>query len=761
MVLFRRTRQTGNAAPRALVALALALSALMPSQAIAINQGMVLVTENPNQNTWRGAGPMYLIYLSTGERVLLDETPQRDGTFSPDGRKIAYHDMGTKPMAVVTMHIDGTGKRGIRSASLNETWAPLLDWPTPDHIYAAWGIPHVIRFRADGVGEVEKLFRAPDGPNWKGEMTVPDIARIQVSNDESLIAVTADRRRCLLFNAAGDLLCESTRGCNTGIAPSGTIWCNFTLSHTWAHIRTTAQPCDEERRISLPAPYEGRAWNYMHFGTGTDDLLLMTTEEKPYVGLIYDLRTDTVHTLGSYLIHDYFPQEIHLDSEAPRLALSTTQLTFTAQAGGTPTPESIDIAVTNDAGGTLGAVTVSGAPAWLNVGVQGSGNAQTLVNAVAAQNLPVDSSVVMADIQVAAANAEAPESYKVTVYRVQMRAPDVLENPATGLEYGIYAGTYSGIPDITTVTPSDSGADAEFSQVPLPATDALVRVSGFVPAGASDIYTFTMHTDSATAWRVSIGETVVAGSGQDTIPIGLEAGLHAITIEWLHVPGQGHPVVSMAAPGAAPDTIDAQLIRDLGAGNTGITVVTPNGGEHYRIGTTMTIEWQADCIAFGSLDIAVSVNDGESWQSILPAAAVECESGSFDWTVPSTLGSESTESQHCLVKVKHYNGPEHDLSDMHFTISKDGAAVDPADRTRAARIAPSVTVTGGVIAVGNAGGNNTRVRVLDVRGRTVAILTVGGDGRMGKSRAAPGSGVYVYEVEHGAGSVRNRVPVTR
>lgn len=754
-------------APRAvtcLVALALGLTALLPSEATAIDKGMALVTSQPNLDHWRNPGPMYLIYLSSGETVLLDTTPQMDGALSPDGTRLVYHDKGAKGLPVTVMNIDGTGRQRIREDLPAIKWAPTIDWPSDDYIYPGWGINAVHRFRADGTGDIEELFSLSPYNKIRNDGSLNEMTagRVQVSSDLSLIAINGGGRRNMLFTGAGELICEISPGCNSGIAPSGHIWCNFTKSHTYGHIRHTDGTCEEAReRIVLPGPFEGQEWQYMHFASGSDDLLLMTTENKPYVGLIFDLRTDTVHVLGNYLIHDFLPLEVHLDSRTPRLALSQTQLSFTAPPGAGATPESITITVTNDAQGTLDTVTVTNVPSWLDVQVQGSGNGQSLVNTLRVENLPADTPIVSADIQVSAANAAGPHYYKVTVYRVEMREPVIVDNAATGVEYAVYDGSFDSIPDVSVLNPSQAGTASGLSQVPLPPADACVRVVGYIAVGTAGVYTFTIQTDGNTAARVLIGDMVVAGTDLDTVEAGLMAGLHPITIEWLHTPGQNHPLVTMTATGKGPVVLDGRLLRDMGGAADAITVMAPNGGEHYRIGTTMTIEWIADCIAFGSLDIRLSLNDGESWMSILPEGAVDCELGSFDWTIPATFGGSSTESQRCLVKVQHYNGPEQDVSDKAFTISVDGAGVRHGSRARGAHEAPAVTATAGFISVNTATGAPARVRILDVRGRTVAVVHVAGNGQSGRTRIAPGCGVYVYRVERSGGVVHERIPVIR
>jgi hypothetical protein len=114
-----------------------------------------------------------------------------------------------------------------------------------------------------------------------------------------------------------------------------------------------------------------------------------------------------------------------------------------------------------------------------------------------------------------------------------------------------------------------------------------------------------------------------------------------------------------------------------------ITVISPNGGETYSPGDTMTITWEADLTKTSNSVIVISFDGGLSWLNITDESGV----GSGDpgwqayrWIVPSTMedagGAVSTESRSCLVKLYDYSNPGmvRDVSDGTFTIGPGAAA---------------------------------------------------------------------------------------
>jgi hypothetical protein len=90
-----------------------------------------------------------------------------------------------------------------------------------------------------------------------------------------------------------------------------------------------------------------------------------------------------------------------------------------------------------------------------------------------------------------------------------------------------------------------------------------------------------------------------------------------------------------------------------------LTVLNPNGGEQWAVGSAQQIAWQSYGVISGVL-IEYSTDNGVGWQTIDPNAP---NIGSYQWTIPDA------NSQQCLVRVSKVGDPAvYDLSDNVFTI---------------------------------------------------------------------------------------------
>jgi subtilisin family serine protease len=90
-----------------------------------------------------------------------------------------------------------------------------------------------------------------------------------------------------------------------------------------------------------------------------------------------------------------------------------------------------------------------------------------------------------------------------------------------------------------------------------------------------------------------------------------------------------------------------------------ITVLSPNGGENWRIDSDQFITWDSTG-AVGDVKIEYSTDNGASWTTI---AASTANDGSHPWDIPATL------SDLCLVRVQESDGDPSDVSNGVFTIS--------------------------------------------------------------------------------------------
>jgi Leucine-rich repeat (LRR) protein len=89
-----------------------------------------------------------------------------------------------------------------------------------------------------------------------------------------------------------------------------------------------------------------------------------------------------------------------------------------------------------------------------------------------------------------------------------------------------------------------------------------------------------------------------------------------------------------------------------------ITVITPNGGEDWQVGSNHDITWTSAGTS-GNVSIEYSTN-GSSWSNIIPSTP---DDGTYSWTIPSTPSTS------CLVRVLDTDGSPSDQSNAVFTIS--------------------------------------------------------------------------------------------
>jgi hypothetical protein len=119
-----------------------------------------------------------------------------------------------------------------------------------------------------------------------------------------------------------------------------------------------------------------------------------------------------------------------------------------------------------------------------------------------------------------------------------------------------------------------------------------------------------------------------------------------------------------------------------------ITLLSPNGSEHYEVGDTLFVLWTADKEKIYEVDIWLTFTDRPGEIKLTTAGGIGVYTnqgvanplwGNFSWVIPDSVKGISTLSQKCRIAIKRYNAtlPEHgDKSDSVFTI-----AAAPKDQT--------------------------------------------------------------------------------
>jgi hypothetical protein len=89
-----------------------------------------------------------------------------------------------------------------------------------------------------------------------------------------------------------------------------------------------------------------------------------------------------------------------------------------------------------------------------------------------------------------------------------------------------------------------------------------------------------------------------------------------------------------------------------------VTVISPNGGEDFLVGTTQEIQWTSQGTA-GNVNIGFSFDNGKNWTYVQNTP----DDGSYMWTIPDNP------SDSCIVEVSNISWDFYDKSDAMFTIS--------------------------------------------------------------------------------------------
>lgn len=101
------------------------------------------------------------------------------------------------------------------------------------------------------------------------------------------------------------------------------------------------------------------------------------------------------------------------------------------------------------------------------------------------------------------------------------------------------------------------------------------------------------------------------------------------------------------------------IIRnDIYESSATITVLTPNGGENWEVGSQNDITWNSENTS-GTVNIEYSTDDGLNWT---PISSDEPDDGSYTWTIPNSPSSN------CKVRVSDTDNNPSDESDNVFTI---------------------------------------------------------------------------------------------
>jgi hypothetical protein len=151
------------------------------------------------------------------------------------------------------------------------------------------------------------------------------------------------------------------------------------------------------------------------------------------------------------------------------------------------------------------------------------------------------------------------------------------------------------------------------------------------------------------SWTEIIASTANTGNYQWTVP---------------DSPAENCLIRVSDAAGSSTDT-NNESFAIVPRPTAALEVTSPNGGESLTIGTTHDITWTgSEMENVESVMIEYSIDNGDSWATVVPGTAHNGSGGSYTWTVPDTP------SETCLVRITDLSADEgpSDVSDAVFSI---------------------------------------------------------------------------------------------
>ncbi len=210
--------------------------------------------------------------------------------------------------------------------------------------------------------------------------------------------------------------------------------------------------------------------------------------------------------------------------------------------------------------------------------------------------------------------------------------------------------------------------------------------------------------------------------------------------------------------------INSVVITDEAA--PAVSMVVPNGGESFGIGSTMDIDWnQSDDIGVVHVEILLSTDGGASFDQVITEGALN---GSFNWTVNALAGSTNRVKVICHDTAG--NSTEA-ISAANFTIGGVSAAGDvPAGRVVLSQNAPNPFNPRTEIKFSVPTDQDVSLRIYNVEGRLVRTLIQGrqiagahsimwsGQNDQGGMVA---SGLYFYRLNTDSGTLTRKMTLLK
>lgn len=571
-----------------------------------------------------------LIDASTGSRTTV-QTRQNFHTyntlsgpcFSPDGKRIAFmrYQLNTREQDgshVWIMDNDGGNVTHITKCFASKGSAFECSWAGNGYIYWSEDGDKVYRV---GIATKQAETVISLGQMSGEKPTRIDNLKVSLDGNHGACMVNGSSQGAFGFDFAARTSRSYGGGCQGTVSPNGELVTNNTTGadgysyHQLAYIKSWSDGSIVHRITpdNMSSPGGSKRFVFHRFSHSSNDYVVYSGEDAlSGKGYVCDIRTNESTYLGECTPYDFWAGPLPAPpAAAPRIALDRERIELTSLGGAVPAAQEVN--VSNEGVGTLGAVSVEGAPAWLTVIRSGTGNSQVLTNTVDPSR--ANQGVNTATMTVSGGDAGNSVNYTVVLtVGSSILAPSNLTVRASGETSVALSWT-------------DNSDSEEGFAVERRTGSGVWQQIGTVPQDGTE------YTDSDAAVGSEHHYRVRAYAGPD----------------------------SSAYSNVA--TIELQATRS-------ITLVSPSGGETWAAGNDYHIKWTTQSVT--QVDLMYSTDGGKTLLLMVDRSVNQGdpEWGDFEWTVPKLPAAK------LLVVIQEYSNPEVSASSGEITLVQSAAVPD-------------------------------------------------------------------------------------
>lgn len=404
-------------------------------------------------------GALFVHYLSTDVKKTLVDDGVFGASFSPDGSKVAF----AFNKKLMTADIDGGNRQELCDVrDTPNSKEPQVQWCTDGYIYFAQCDENIYRVPENGGSR--EIFHTLETHTSESGAVMGRAAHNFCMTLSGKRAVWTNPPPGLRGNGWHNITYDSdtqeeyliSGGCQSTISPDG----ETVVRSNWDHINIYFLPWNMPDVVTdeWNDTYSGCSDNLEDYScpqylktiqTANDfphwidhwpqhmDSVLCYTSEEENIGYVHNHYTGEITNIGEGVVFDFYPAEITSPDQAGGFELSPKDLVYTIETGALTGISKTTTVTNNAAGTTLGTVSVSGAPAWLSVAVNGTGNNQSIISTVIPAQLPA-TGTYSATLIVSAAGEAAQASYTATLNVTEPFVnPITIVTPAGGASYTV------------------------------------------------------------------------------------------------------------------------------------------------------------------------------------------------------------------------------------------------------------------------------------------------------------------------------------